>query len=842
MPLLQLFKKRKNIFLFVQHLMAKCCPMLNKPKQMKLLFTCLIALLFANGAFAQNTTPKKKIDAQRTTITPKIDGILDDAAWNSAPIATDFIELRPVPGRVEPKEGRTEVKFLYDDYAIYVSARMYDKPDSVVHELVSRDQIGNADFIGVIFDTFLDGVNGNGFFVTAAGVQFDAKYSKIGGEDDTWNAVWESAVTLDDKGWTAEMRIPYSALRFSSKDIQNWGMNITRKRTGTNRQTFWNFVDPKIDGFVNQSGVIEGFKNIKAPLRLSFSPYVSTLISHYPYNTPSVKNTQATINGGMDVKYGINQSFTLDMTLIPDFGQVQSDYRVLNLTPFEVKFNENRQFFTEGTELFNKGDLFYSKRIGSIPSYFDKSGLKANDKIIKDPQEGKVLNATKISGRTSNGLGIGIFNAITNRMYTEVEDAAGNRSTFESQPLTNYNIFVLDQTLKNNSSISVINTNVLRQGSAYDANVSAALFNFNDKKNEYFIDGAGKMSYITSEPIKEDRNGYSYDLQVGKKSGSFTFNYAQEFSDTKFDPSDMGFYTNNNFFDQSVNFAYNIYKPSKWYNSLQAWTEVEYSRRFKPADYQSFGIFPGMYVQFKNQWSAELNGNWLAESNDFYESRNGQVYRAPESYRMAIYINPNRAKAYNFGGNVVRIKRAMLNGVGYNFYLFQNLRLSDKLALGLDLNFAPSYNYVNWVGFNGPQSVFSRYDRNTVENTMDAKYSFSNKMGIQFGVRHYWSDRRNKEFYALNNKGGLNAYTGPALQNVDRNYNVFNIDLAYVWQFKPGSELSITYKDAAETNDKFLTKRYNRNLDNVLSTPQNNSLSIKLLYYIDYLDLLKKKK
>jgi hypothetical protein len=125
---------------------------------------------------------------------------------------------------------------------------------------------------------------------------------------------------------------------------------------------------------------------------------------------------------------------------------------------------------------------------------------------------------------------------------------------------------------------------------------------------------------------------------------------------------------------------------------------------------------------------------------------------------------------------------------------------------------------------------------------MDAKYSFSNKMGIQFGVRHYWSDRRNKEFYALNNKGGLNAYTGPALQNVDRNYNVFNIDLAYVWQFKPGSELSITYKDAAETNDKFLTKRYNRNLDNVLSTPQNNSLSIKLLYYIDYLDLLKKKK
>jgi len=809
---------------------------------MKILSTSLFFMLIAFTSLAQNTPLKKKLQINRTSTSPKIDGILDDVVWSSAAIATDFIELRPVPGRIEPKEGRTEVKFLYDDYAIYISARMYDKPDSVVHELVSRDNIGNADFIGIVFDTFLDGVNGNGFFVTAAGVQFDAKYSLIGGEDPNWNAVWESAVKLDDKGWTAEFKIPYSALRFSSKDIQNWGMNITRKRTGTNRQTFWNYVDPKVDGFINQSGVLEGLKGIKAPLRLSFSPYISTLLSHYPYNTPGVKNGQAAINGGMDVKYGINQSFTLDMTLIPDFGQVQSDNRVLNLTPFEVKFDENRQFFTEGTELFNKGDLFYSKRIGSIPSYFDYNGLKSTDKIIKNPQEGKVLNATKISGRTAKGLGIGLFNAITNTMYTEVEGTQGNRSRFQSQPLTNYNIFVLDQSLKNNSSISVINTNVLRQGSAYDANVSAGLFNFNDKNNKYFISGAGKMSYLTSNPNKGERNGYSYEAQLGKKSGNLTFNYSQEFSDTRFDPSDMGFYTNNNFFDQGINVGYNVYKPGKWYNQIQAWTEVEYSRRYNPGDFQSLGIFPGIYTQFKNFWSVELNGNWLAESNDFYESRNGQVFKAPESYRLAIYVNPNRAKAYNFGGNVARIKKSMFDGVGYNFYFFQNLRLSDKLALGLDLNFAPSFNYVNWAGRNGNQPVFSRYDRNTVENSMDAKYSFSNKMGINFRVRHYWSDRRNKEFFALNQSGYLDKYNGPALTNADRNYNVFNIDLVYIWQFAPGSELSITYKDAAETNEQFYTKRYGRNFDNVLSSPQNNSLSIKMLYFIDYLNLVKKKK
>lgn len=427
-------------------------------------------------------------------------------------------------------------------------------------------------------------------------------------------------------------------------------------------------------------------------------------------------------------------------------------------------------------------------------------------------------------------------------MFAEVEDQQGNKREVETQPFTNYNIIVLDQSLKNNSSISLINTNVLRAGSAYDANVTAALFNFSTKNNKYFMEGDGKMSYVTAETIKKDRNGYSYKLDLGKKSGSLTWQYGQEFSDTRFDPSDMGFYTNNNFFDQSAEIAYNVYKPGKWYNAINANLNVEYSRRFKTANYQSFGIYPELGIQFKNFWSVEINGNWQAESNDFYESRNGQVYKAPESYRMAIYVNPNRAKAYNFGGNFVRIKKDMFDGIGYNFYFFQNLRLSDKLALGLDLNYAPSYNYTNWVGFNGNQSVFSRYDRNTVENSFDAKYSFNNKMGINVGVRHYWSDRRNKDFYALNQVGGLNPYTGPALQNVDRNYNVFNIDLVYTWNFKPGSELSVTYKNASETKEKFYTKRYNRNLDNVLSGPQNNSLSIKLLYYIDYLDLLKKKK
>lgn len=805
---------------------------------MKRYLTLFLLLVFA-FCNAQNLPKQRQLAAVRTASTPKIDGVLDDECWLDVPIASDFIELRPTPGKIESKDRRTEMKVLYDDVAIYVYARMYDHPDSVLHELVSRDQIGNADFISIIVDPFYDKMNGNGFFVTAAGVQFDAKYSQVGDEDPNWNAVWESAVKIDDKGWTCEMKIPYSALRFSSKDIQNWGINFSRRTQRSNTQVFWNFVDPKVNGFINQEGLWTGIKDIKPPLRLSFSPYVSAYINHYPVNLPGVKNTTSRFNGGMDVKYGINNSFTLDMTLVPDFGQVQSDNRILNLTPFEVKFNENRQFFTEGTELFNKGDLFYSKRIGSIPSYYNSNAIGANDKIVKDQTEAKVLNATKISGRTAKGLGIGIFNAITNSMQTEVEDAQGNLREVETQPLTNYNILVFDQSLKNNSSATFINTNVLRQGSAYDANVSALLLNLNNKGNKYFINANGKMSVLKGE---ETNTGYSYTLRFGKQSGNFTWSYNQVYADDKFDPSDMGFFTNNNFLDQRVGIGYNIFKPGKWYNEWQNWFNVSYSRRSTPGDYQSFGIESGSYVRFKNLWSAEMDVNYDAKANNFYEARNGQVYKAPENYTIGVYINPNRAKAYNFGGNIRYQEQQLFKGKSYNFYFFQNFRLNDKVAFGLDLSFNPNYDFVNWVTTKGSQSIFSKYDRRTVENSVDAKYTFTNLMGVTVVLRHYWSDRRNKDFYLLKPDGNLTDYQGPSLPGLDRNYNVFNIDLIYIWQFAPGSTLSVSYKDAAETSDTFYRQRYNKNLSGILNAPQNNSLSVKVLYFVDYLDLKKKRR
>lgn len=808
----------------------------------KIIFTIFL-LCFSLVLFGQ---APKKMTATRVDKAPKIDGQLNDVVWKNAPIFSDFVELKPNPGRKEAENQRTEIRILYDDVAIYIAARMYESNvDSIAHEFAARDQVGNADYIGVVFDTYFDKINANGFYVTAAGSQFDAKYS-TDSEDENWNAVWESAVSTDAQGWSAEFKIPYSALRFSSNTVQNWGINFSRQRQKANQQLFWNPINPAVNGFVNQEGELENLQNIKAPLRLSFSPYISSYVNHYPSQGLGIPSTTSSFNGGMDVKYGINQSFTLDMTLVPDFGQVRSDNQVLNLSPFEVKFDENRSFFTEGTELFSKGDLFYSRRVGARPINFYEvqNQLQANEYVVENPSESRLLNATKISGRTAQGLGIGFFNALTNKMAAVVENNLGERRFIETQPLSNYNILVFDQTLKNNSSVSFINTNVTREGSADDANVSAFMFTLNDKKNNYFVSTMGRMSNLSAGLNHAANTGFTYDLFFGKKSGNFTWSLYQSAKDDKYDPNDMGILFNNNNVESGINLSYNVYKPSKWFNKSQSWFNYTYIDRFRPSAYQASGINMGSWMQFKNFWSANIHIDYQLDGNDFYEPRTiGEVFKTGANQGFSLRVNSNRSKKYGGGGYLSYRSQELFAGKGYGYGFYQNYRVNDKLAFGVDLNVNPQFNYTSYLDYvsASDEIIFSRYDRRTVESSIDGKYSFSNKMGIQFRARHYWSDRRNKQAYTLTNQGGLQASNSYVLSpTADVNYNTFNIDMVYTWQFSLGSEFSITWKNSAQTFENMTKPGYGTNFNNTLKSPQNNTVSLKLLYYIDYLNLRKR--
>ena len=318
-----------------------------------------LALLVCSSLFSQERT----IQALKINEAPRIDGNLDDAAWVNAPVAENFIQNFPTFGLTASQ--KTTVKIVYDNAAVYIGAYLYDKPALIRKQITARDaeQQSDVDYFSVFFDTYKDHQNGFQFLVTSANVQSDARLGpNFGGDfnnygDKTWDAVWNSKVSIRNDGWVVEMKIPYSSLRFSKKDVQDWGLQFLRSVRRNNETSFWSPVDPQVNGFINQFGNLKGLENIVPPLRLSFSPYVST-----GYNSSPVKNgylNEWLGNGGMDVKYGINESFTIDATLIPDFGQVISDNVVNNLTPYEIRFAENRPFFTEGTEILNKAGLFY---------------------------------------------------------------------------------------------------------------------------------------------------------------------------------------------------------------------------------------------------------------------------------------------------------------------------------------------------------------------------------------------------------------------------------------------------------------------------------------------------
>jgi hypothetical protein len=808
--------------------------------------------LFNLGIVNSQQPAPKSLPAKRTTQKIKIDGLITDEAWKEAPVMTDLIEFRPTVGAVEKSATKTVSYLLYDDEGIYFGGFCYERTkDSIATELTGRDGFGTNDYIGLIFDTYYDKQNGFEYFVTPLGEQWDAKMT-TDNEDFSWNAVWKSGVVIHDNGWSFEMFIPYSAIRFGKKDVQNWGMNITRRRRKTEQQYTWNPIDPNVNGFLTQEGIWEGVSNIKPPLRLQFSPYFSTYVNHFPASQPGEKKWTSSVNGGMDVKYGINQAFTLDATLIPDFGQVVSDNRILNLTPFEVKYTENRPFFTEGLELFSKGNLFYTRRIGKDPLLLHSPDEYINggtEIVKKSPGESKLINATKISGRTQKGLGVGILNAVTNTRYATLQDPVTKEEReVMIDPLTNYNVLVLDQTLKNNSSISLVNTNVWRSGDDYDANVTAGLFSFNDKKNTWNVNGKIVSSNLVGYlPGGKTLSGYSHSLGFGKTSGRFNFNISQALTNDKFNSNDLGYFTFGNTLDHSAWVGYRWIKPQKWYNNIYLNFNVFYSRQLKPSVYRSANFNVNANSQLKNLWYVGGLVGYEPRYNDFFEARKeGYVFPGWSDYFLDAWFETNNAKKYGLYAEAFYVKRSLFSSERYNFNINNRYRFNDKLTVSHRLNLLPQNNNTGFAGFDPVtgEPVMGKRDIKNVENILSVKYSFNAMMNINFRARHYWIKVDYNKFYTLTIDKKL-VENSSFTQNVDQNYNVFNVDAVFTWQFAPGSFINIVWKNAAEDFNRVVNDGYFKNFDNTMKADDNNNLSLKVIYFLDYLDMkkwVKKKK
>ena len=347
------------------------------------------------------------------------------------------------------------------------------------------------------------------------------------------------------------------------------------------------------------------------------------------------------------MKYGINDAFTLDMMVIPDFGQIQSDDKKLNLTPYELYYDEKRQFFTEGTELFQRGNIFYSRRIGSSPKFSAENSLQPNESLDFNPTETQLVNATKVSGRTNKGWGLGMLNAMSLESNAIVKNNdTGISHNVLVQPFTNYNVAVIDKSLPNNSYISIINTNVSMVNNPFHANVTATEFQLKDKTLTYNLKGKGGFS-TRGDSVNE--NGYYASLGLEKTKGKFFFGLSESVYSDKYNPNDLGYLQRNNQMQTNAWMYYQIVDPFLIFREMNADIWYNYNRMYNPNTLYDHEIGFDAFVRFKNNYIWSSRGQFTTNKFDYYEPRTtGRFYFSPHTFNFYTYLNTDQRKKFQF--------------------------------------------------------------------------------------------------------------------------------------------------------------------------------------------------
>ncbi len=808
------------------------------------LLLVIFLLLTGNLKAQDDLTPSARIN--RTYVIPHIDGEISPDEWKDATVLTGFRQYEPVSNANPSFE--TKVLVMYNDEAVYIAGIMYDpSPDSIARQLGERNNDNlNADYFGFGFDTYNNQQDAYYFFLSASGVQVDGRMV-----DPTYEAVWYSAVSVTDSGWVAECRIPYSAIRFPASPVQDWGFQAFRKIRRYREQDQWALEEKGAGNILVYWGKLTGFEDIKPPLRLFLTPYLSGNMQHNNDSEFSDDPWSYSFNGGMDLKYGINESFTLDMILLPDFSQVQSDKIQKNLTAHELIYDEKRTFFNEGIDLFNKGNLFYSRRIGRMPLryYYAYGQLEENEIVSKNPVNARLLNSIKFSGRTNGGLGIGVFNAVTGNTWATIRDtASGNERKYLTDPVTNYNIMVLDQALPNNSSVYLINTNVARPGGWDDSNVTGGGATIGNKTKTYFLGmnlAVSKWNRKKENPEfswGEDKTGYNYGLFFMKSRGKFQFSVYYSALDSSFNINDIGISRYRNQENGGVYLSYRIYEPSGIYINFSHSIGLEQTRALNNKNNINTLLNYQGSILLKNYLTL-----WWGLSASPFDRYDYYEPRVPGRY----YIRPGYTMG-NLGFSTDYRRRIAIDG-SWNytreydkkqfswFEIGPILRLSDRVSVVYNTGFGNYPNDLGFVGTDGHTIWFGKRDIKTRENSLSGTYMISRLLSTSLWLRHFWQTGDYSDYFLLGENGKLVAEPDFPY-DLSYNYNYFSIDLAVGWEFAPGSMLSLVWKNNILREDARYDIRYFSNLEQMFNSPQLNMFSIKAIYHLDYLMFKKRKK
>ncbi|MBN2350678.1 MAG: carbohydrate binding family 9 domain-containing protein [Bacteroidales bacterium] len=760
----------------------------------------LVLILFFYILSVETDAQKRTYSTTRiSTVPPKIDGIFNEEAWGNVEWSGNFIQREPF--EKQPATEDTRFKILYDDNNLYIAIRCFDSaPDSIVRRMSRRDGF-EGDWVEINIDSYHDLRTGFSFTINAAGVKGDEAITNDNNWDTSWDPIWYAKTTIDDTGWTAEIRIPFTQLRFGKQNEYIWGLQVNRRLFRKEELTSWQFVSPNATGWVHHFGELLNIKNIKPQKQKDIVPYTLGGFERYQKDAedPFSDGKEWHKNVGVDGKIGITNDFTLDFTINPDFGQVEADPSEVNLTTFETKFDEKRNFFIEGKNILNfsitpgggplsNDNLFYSRRIGNPAAV---SIDVDDDEYVKYPSKTTILGAFKLTGKTSKGWSVGVFESITDREIAEV-DKNGERSNREVIPLTNYFAARVQKDLNNsNTRIGGMFTSTNRDLS--DPFLSKQLpdaactggFDFNHQwkdKTYYFnfniayshLSGNKEAIYelqttsphyfqredgvhLKPDSAKTTLDGFGGNIHIGK-SGNSNWMYTLwiTWRSPGFNLNDIGYLYRTDEIQQVAWIGYSQREPKFIFRNYNINVNQWFATTFGGEKLYGGGNF-NAHSTFKNYWG--LGGGFTREG----KIRSTQTLRGGPAlvydgtwYYFGHADTDHRKKIQlfaNYDGYVRDGKTAHNN----NYNLGVNLQLSNAFKVSLNAGLSKNYeenNYVNTLD----DLEETRYVRGTLKQTTNSmtirlSYNITPDFTIQYYGMPFISAGKYTEFKYITDPG-----------------------------------------------------------------------------------------
>jgi hypothetical protein len=843
------------------------------------LLVCLSLLFVAPLLRAASWPDRPTLHAVRVATPPVIDGDLSDPAWEGVPEFTDFTQSDPYDG--QPATLRTSIRIVYDDHAIYFGAKMED-PERPTALLVRRDTFTQSDFLSINIDPQLDRLSGNAFTVTPANVQIDSVLFNDIGEDGSWDGVWESAARIVEDGWIAEVRVPFSQLRFPDKPVHVWGLNITR-RTVRIAEIARIVNTPKTQtGFVANFANIVGIEGIRRGRSLELVPYAvgrTDLRSGSLADNPLVDAREHGVDAGLDLKYALTSSLTLTGTINPDFGQVEVDPAVVNLSEFETFYPEKRPFFTEGLNVFRFGDspapgrwgfifapsLFYTRRIGRSPQASPVA------EMISTPAETTILGAAKVTGRLPGGWTVGVLDALTSSEHARYI-AGGDERRQRVEPTTNYLVSRVTREIGARSRLGVMFISVEREleedlSFLRESAISGGIDGYTHFQDRtWILDGflvgsrvsgsAEAISLTQTSPARYyqrpdaghldlDRSrtsltGWGGRAMFAKATGVWRPNIQLQAYSPGFETNDAGFMQRTDMISGSAIIHYLNRSTTPRFRNRNAWAGVWENRNFD-GDVLDRGFGSSASVTLRNYWTYGTELFIVPAAVSDRLTRGGPLMRTSSGWGTGFFVESDSRKRFFFSTRG-EVKSWADHSRQHRIALSLNARPAANLQLGVEPSVSSSLTAAQYVraftdaaatATYGRRYVFANLEQRSFELRTRVDWTLTPRLSFQLYLQPFVAsgDYEDYRYLAAARTRDLIPADGEA-QAHDFNFRSVRGSAVMRWEFRPGSALFVVWNENRAEVVPVGDFRMGRDLRAIPGAPSHDVLLVKVSWWL----------